>query len=133
MNPASVTRRGAVAAAALLLGGCLVEIRHVEDPLPAFREARAEASRIQGRPGPAHRVNVLVFDEGDRKLVRVSLPLWLVRKIDKDGEIDLGGEAGDLAEGIRPRLRLEDVEKAGLGILVEVEEDGGDQVLVWLS
>jgi len=34
---------------------------------------------------------------------------------------------------VRPHLRLEDIEKAGLGILVEVEEDGGDQVLVWLS
>jgi hypothetical protein len=126
-------RRGAVAAAALLLGGCLVEVRRVEDPRPAFQEARAEASRLQGRPGPAHRVHVLVFDESDRKLVRVSLPLWLVQKIDKDGELDFGDEAGDLAEGVRPRLRLEDIEKAGLGILVEVEEEGGDQVLVWLS
>jgi hypothetical protein len=122
-----------VAVAALLLGGCFVEVRRVEDPLPAFREARAEASRLQGRPGPAHRVNVLVFDESDRKLVRVNLPLWVVRRIDKDGEIDFDDEAGDLAEGVRPRLRLEDIEKAGLGILVEVEEDGGDQVLVWLS
>jgi hypothetical protein len=110
-----------------------VDVRHVDDPVPAFREARAEASKLQGRAGPAHRVNVLVFDEGDRKLVKVSVPLWLVRKIGKDGEIDFGEEAGDVAEGIRPRLRLEDIEKAGLGILVEVEEDGGDQVLVWLS
>jgi hypothetical protein len=130
-----VTQRAtwAVVVAAGLLGGCLVEIRHVDDPAAAFGQARAEASRLQGRPGPAHRVNVLVFDEGDRKLVRVSLPLWLVRKIEKDGEFDLGDEAGDLASGVRPRLRLEEIEKAGLGILVEVEEDGGDQVLVWLS
>jgi hypothetical protein len=122
-----------VAAAALLLGGCLVEIRRVDDPRPAFKEARAEAAGLQGRPGPAHRVHVLVFEESDRKLVRVNLPLWLVRKIDKDGELDFGDEAEDLAEGVRPRLRLEDIEKAGLGILVEVEEEGGDQVLVWLS
>ena len=132
MRRASMGHGGAVAAA-LLLGGCLVEIRHVDDPVPAFRQARTEATKLQGRPGPARRVNVLVFDESDQKLVRVSLPLWLVRKIDKDGEIDLGEEAGDIAEGLRPRLRLEDIEKAGLGILVEVEEDGGDQVLVWLS
>ena len=120
-------------AAAGLLGGCLVEIRHVDDPGAAFGQARAEASRLQGQPGPAHRVNVLVFDEGDHKLVRVSLPMWIAKKIQKDGEIDFGGDAGDLAEDVRPHLRLEDIEKAGLGILVEVEEDGGDQVLVWLS
>jgi hypothetical protein len=129
----SFTKVVGVAAAAVLLGGCFVEIDRVDDPRPAFAKARAEAARIQGRPGPAHRVNVVVYDESDHKLVRVSVPLWLVRKIEKDGEIDLGGEAKGLAEGVRPRLRLEDIEKAGLGILVEVEEDGGDQVLVWLS
>src|SRR5262245_64712054 len=72
MSAAGLTRRGAVMAAALVLGGCLVEIRHVDDPAAAFGEARSEASHLQGRPGPAHRVNVLVFDESDRKLVRVS-------------------------------------------------------------
>jgi hypothetical protein len=123
----------AVLLAALLLGGCFVEIHHVADPRPDFARARDEARRLQGRPGPAHRVNVLVYDEGEGKLVRVSVPVWLVRKIDKDGEIDLGEEAEGIAEGVRPHLRLKDIEKAGLGILVEVEEDGGDQVLVWLS
>ncbi len=33
---------------------------------------------------------------------------------------------------MKSRLRLEDIEKAGRGILVEVEEEDGDQVLVWL-
>jgi hypothetical protein len=126
-------RKAAVAALAVLLGGCFVEIHRVSDPRPDFARARDEASRLQGRPGPAHRVNVLVYDESDRKLVRVSLPLWLVRKIEKNGEIDFGEEAEGLAEGVRPRFRLKDIEKAGLGVLVEVEEDGGDQVLVWLS
>ncbi len=126
-----MNRTGALAV--LLLGGCFVEIHRVADPRPDFARARDEAARLQGRPGPPHRVNVLVYDDSDRKLVRVSVPLWLVRKIEKDGEIDLGGDAEGLAEGVRPRLRLKDIEKAGLGILVEVEEDGDDQVLVWLS
>ena len=76
---------------------------------------------------------MLVFDESDRKLVRVSLPLWLVRKIDKDGELDFGDEARISPKACDHACRLEDIEKAGLGVLVEVEEDGGDQVLVWLS
>jgi hypothetical protein len=29
-------------------------------------------------------------------------------------------------------VRVEDLEKAGVGILAEVEEEGGNQVLVWL-
>jgi hypothetical protein len=30
------------------------------------------------------------------------------------------------------RLRLEDIERAGPGILMEVMEDEGDRVLIWL-
>jgi hypothetical protein len=60
--------------------------------------------------------------------------MWLVRKIDDGDEIDLdlGDEGGEAAERLRSRLRLKDIEQAGRGILVEVEEEDGDQVLVWL-
>ena len=33
---------------------------------------------------------------------------------------------------MRRRLPIEALDKAGLGILAEVDEDGGEQVLVWL-
>jgi hypothetical protein len=115
--------------ASLLVGGCLVEIHHTEDPGPAFAQARAEADRLQGKAGHPHKVNVLVFDRGERKLVHVCVPLWLARKFAKDGEIDLG----EWNEHTSRRLRLRDLEEAGLGVLVEVEEDEGDRVLVWLS
>jgi len=115
-----------------LLGtGCLVQIDHVADASAAFREARAEANRYQGRPGPAHEVNVLVYDPSDRELVRVSVPLWLCRKF--EGKVDLGDEGEDrAARAVRRHIRLKDLEKAGLGTLVEVEEEDGEQVLVWL-
>lgn len=126
--------------AAALSSGCLVEIGHVDDPRPVFREARAEASRYQGRPGPARQLNVLVFDPSDNELVRVSVPMWLARKIckkvdleDDDFRIDFDGDRGDrVARRVRRHVRLEELEKAGRGILVEVEEDGGEQVLIWL-
>src|SRR5262245_7130104 len=86
---------GRLGVLALSLAGaaCFVEIDHCKDPSDAFRQARSEAARYQGRPGPAHRLNVLVFDPGDHELVRVSLPMWLVRKLhDKvdwdDAEVD---------------------------------------------
>ena len=115
-----------------LLGtGCLVQIDHVSDPRSAFREARAEAQRYQGRPGPAHQVNVLVYDPGDRELVRVSVPLWLCRKL--QGKIDWDDRGEErAARAVKRHLRFEDLEKAGLGTLLEVEEEDGDQVLVWL-
>jgi len=125
-----------VTVVALLETACLVQITHVADPSPLFREARAEAARLAGRAGPARELNVLVWDRDERELVRVSLPMWIVRKaerrIDWRNEVDSGDDAKDHIRHALRRVRLEDIEKAGLGVLAEVEEDGGDQVLVWL-
>ena len=132
------TRRLAGAAAVLLAGltsGCLVEIDRVADPGAAFAQARREAALFQGRSGPARQVNVLVYDHDDGELVRVSVPMWLARKIARhEGgfDADFGGD-GRAGEKVKRHVRLEDIEKAGLGILVEVEEDAGDRVLVWLK
>ena len=123
-----------ILAAAVLATGCLVEIDTVSDPQAAFARARADAARVQGRPGRPEHLEVLVFDRHEGRLVRASLPMWLVRKIDDGDEtsLDLGDEGGKAAERVRSRLRLKDVERAGRGILLEVEEERGDQVLVWL-
>jgi hypothetical protein len=108
----------------------------VGDPRAAFAEARDEALAVQGRPGPARELNVLVWDRDDRQLVRVSLPMWLVRKAESaahEVEYDLDDEQAEhVHRTLRRHVRLEDLEKAGLGVLVEVEEDDGEQVLVWL-
>jgi hypothetical protein len=138
----SWARRLAGAAAVLLAGltsGCLVEIDRVADPGAAFAQARREAARFQGRPGPARQVNVLVYGHDDGQLVRVCVPMWLARRVARhEGnlDVDLGGDrrAEEKAEErVKRHVRLEDIEKAGLGILVEVEEDAGDRVLVWLK
>jgi hypothetical protein len=128
----------AVAALGLAESACLVQITHVADPRPIFGAARAEADRLTGRPGRAHELNVLVWNREDHELVRVSLPMWIVRRAerridwDDDGAFDGDGRAHDHVREAMRHVRLEDLEKAGLGILAEVEEDGGDQVLIWL-
>ena len=120
--------------AAVLQAACLVQVQHVADGTAAFREARAEALRYQGRPGPARQLNVLVYDPDDRELVRVSVPMWLARKaaghVDWDVELDASDE--EAVRRLNRRLPIEALEKAGLGILAEVDEDDGEQVLVWL-
>ena len=129
-------RWGSVGLAALVLvqAACLVEIREVRDPGPAFREAREQAERDQRRPGKAHRINVLAFDADEGRLVRVSMPIWLASKI--EGHVDLGDE-GDraLERSVGPRLarriRVKDLAAAGRGLIADVEDDDG-QVLVWL-
>jgi hypothetical protein len=122
----------AVMATTALSVGCLLDIEQVSDPGPAFAEARAEAARVVGRPGPADRLEVLVYDRKDEQLVRVSLPMWMVEKMGDDEEIDIDLD-DETAERIRSHLKLSELKKAPLGPLVEVEEEDGDQVLVWLK
>jgi len=119
--------------AAVLAAGCLVEVEKVDNPRAAFATARAEAAHVQGRPGKPGHLEVLVYDRAEGQLVRASLPMWLVHKADDGDELDLDfDEGGEAAKKVRDRLSLKDIEKAGRGILVEVEEEDGDQVLVWL-
>ena len=127
----------AVAILGGLLGtGCFVSVTHVSNPSAAFAEARAEAARFAGRPGPARSLQVLVYDPGDRELVRVSLPMWLVRKLEHEVDLDDGDwddQGGDkVRHALRGRISLRDLEKSALGTLIEVEEEDGEQVLVWL-
>ncbi|HEU0107652.1 MAG TPA: hypothetical protein VFT38_15845 [Vicinamibacteria bacterium] len=126
--------RLALAVLALVQAACFVEIHHVRDPAAAFRKARAQAQRDQSRPGRAHRLNVLAFDAGEGKLVRVSLPIWLARKI--EGHIDLGEEGGRAMErsvgrSLARQIHVQDLAAAGRGLIADVEDDDG-QVLVWL-
>jgi hypothetical protein len=130
-------RLAALGLGALLGTGCFVDVSHVSDPEPAFREARAEAESLAGRKGPARSVQILVYDPAERELVRVSVPMSLARRIEKESswdEIDLdSAEGGDRAlQALRGRISFRDLERSGLGTLVEVEEADGEQVMVWL-
>jgi hypothetical protein len=133
------TRAAAVAALALLgivESGCLVSVTHVADPTSAFARAREEAVRVSARHGRASHLNVLAWDPGDREMVRVSVPLWLVRTAEHDIDWDeVDGDEHDHERWRRRmgKLRWEDIERAGPGILVEVTEDEGDRVLIWLK
>ena len=117
----------------LIASGCLVDVRTVSDPTPEFRRARADVEEVARHPGPAKSVHVLVYDADERKLVKVDVPLWLVHKFkDEDDEIDLGHEISGRASEHLKKVCLRDLEKVGRGALVEVEDDDGTQVLVWL-
>ena len=118
-----MTRWGAagVVALAVLETGCHVDITKVQDPRPIFDQARREAERAAGRTGRASQVNVLVYEPRERQLTRVRVPMWLAKKFDRH-----------LEAGTR-RIRLEDLAKTGAGTFVEVDDDDGEQVLLWLK
>lgn len=116
--------------------GCLVQVTSVDDPSAAFAEALDEAKRLNGRSGPPHHLQILAFDEGDQKLVRLRLPIWLLHHLDED-DLDLDVHRDDdgekLKRHVRKHLRPSEIEKAELGVVVEIEERSGDRVLIWLS
>jgi len=124
---------------------CLVNISHVSNPDRYFEEARRNAAAVAGRPGPAKELRVLVYDADERKLVRVEVPLGLVlrlveREFDGDSGLDLddmdfchsGGRGCDEARRKLRKFRGKDLEKLPLGLLVEVNEDDGERVFVYL-
>lgn len=128
----------AIILAAASQAACLVQITRVKDARPVLEQARREAERYQGRRGPAHELNVLVWNPREGQLVRVSMPMWLVRTVERrvDWEKEVGGDDDErdrVARRVRRHVRLEDIEKAGLGVLAEVEDEDGEQVLIWLK
>ena len=124
----------AVALLGLLEAGCLVHVTHVSDPGRAFARARDEAVRDGERRGRPSHLNLLAWDPGDREMVRVSIPLWLLENV--KGDVDFDDFEGDDRDAERwrrrmGRLRWEDIARSAPGILLEVTEDEGDRVLVW--
>jgi hypothetical protein len=122
-----------VAVGAMLLAGCLVEVREVRDPRPAFDDARDEARRAEDRGGHAHELNVLAWDPAERKLVRLQVPIWLVLHAHGDVELSFDDDCErHAARLVRRHVHRHDLEHGQPGILVDVREDDGERALVWL-
>lgn len=75
-------------------------------------------------------LRVLAYDTRARKLVRVSIPFWLLRlaptkhvSFMKDGGIDFDSD--------RMRLTLDDLERRGPGLILDQADRRGSHVLVW--
>jgi hypothetical protein len=123
-----------VVAVAVAGSGCLVHVDHVREPEAAFQEAREDAARARRHGGAPHELGLLAYDPSDGELVRVELPLWLVRRACQDGGdfgVTLDDDRLERLGALRQRWRWEDLEDAGPGVLLEVH-DAGERVLVWL-
>jgi hypothetical protein len=75
-------------------------------------------------------LRVLAYDTRARKLVNVSIPMWLLRMAPsnhfsfmKDNGIDFDSD--------RVQITLDDVERRGPGLLLDQADRRGSQVLVW--
>ena len=101
-------------------------------PLIEMRNGHAESS---GEPLPGgasassiSAVHALAWNPRDERLARFELPFWLLRL--KSTPIQFGAYASGLEEsGVR--LRAEDIERYGPGIIADLALDDGVRVIVW--
>lgn len=78
------------------------------------------------RGGAIEHLNILVFSTREGKLVRLSLPMWLLR-MSPDGHVDFNSREVDLDD---IKLSISDLEMAGPGPLF-VRSHKDSHVLVW--
>jgi hypothetical protein len=113
-----------------------------QQPLVEIRETDTEKRQVvvhkppetAERPTTLQSIRVLAFDPHEGRLVRVDVPVWLARMMMSDR----GGSGrrriainGDNIEFDAGDLTFEDVERNGPGLIVDVGDGRGSQVLVW--
>ena len=105
----------------------LIEIRKDDEPI-LHREAAAK--RGAARP-PLVSLRVLAYDNRARKLVRISIPFWLLRLAPSGKKMSFLNDNGIDFDTDRVHLTLEDLESRGPGVVLDQADRRGSQVLVW--
>jgi type II secretory pathway pseudopilin PulG len=73
-------------------------------------------------------LNVMAFDPDDGRIVRISIPFWLLRMKMRGATIDFNGNKMDLED---LKLTVEDLERFGPTLIVDHKNLTGERVLVW--
>jgi hypothetical protein len=93
------------------------------------RFLRANTVRPKAAPTSVpDQLHLLAFDPSDGRIVRFSLPFWLLRMKAGGATIDLNGNRMDLED---LRLTVDDLERYGPSLIVDHLAPDGDRVLVW--
>jgi hypothetical protein len=88
----------------------------------------ANTDRPDGTTRP-EALAIMAFDSRDERVVRMDIPLWLLRLKMRGTRINVGGNGNiDLA---KLRLTVEDLERFGPTLIVDHRDADGSRVLVW--
>jgi hypothetical protein len=144
-------------AVAAVGGAAFFIYRHVHTTFPGHEHAAAEFTRERARFAgqqpliemavgsepvlhrevaeamPGRRLDslrVLAYDKRARKLVRVSIPFWLLRLMPSNHFSFLDDNGIDI-DSDRVRLTIEDLERRGPGLVLDTRDRRGSEVLVW--
>jgi len=101
----------------------LIELQDDHDRTVVHR--RTASSRVE-----ITALHVLAFDPDQNKIVRVTLPFWLLR-LAPSGRFNLGNRGVDI-DTERMHLTVDDLERAGPGLVLDGRGSrDGERVLVW--
>ena len=103
----------------------LIEIREHDAPI-IHHEIVAESPA--GKKLEALRV--LAYDRHARKLVRVSIPFWLLRLAPGKRFVTMPEDGIDF-DSDHMQLNVEDLERRGPGLIIDTKDRRGSHVLVW--
>ena len=105
----------------------LIEIRKDDEPIVHRDQIPSSPSTRQ-----IEALRVLAYDERAGKLVRVSIPFWLLRIMPTRHLAFLNDEGIDVdIDAERVRLTVEDLERRGPGLVLDQADRHGSRVLVW--
>jgi hypothetical protein len=105
----------------------LIEVRTDADPV-------IHHDLIPATPSPRRleSLRVLAYDERAGKLVRVSIPFWLLRLLPGKNLSFLNDEGIDVdIDSARVQLTLDDLERRGPGLVLAHKDRRGSKVIVW--
>ena len=106
----------------------LIEVRRGDEPV-VHRELIPQGA---GSARKIESLRVLAYDDSAGKLVRVSIPFWLLRMLPSKNLSFLSDEGIDVdIDSDRVRLTVDDVDRRGPGLLLDHKDRRGSQVLVW--
>jgi len=106
-------------------------LRRFEGQVPLVAVAPDGSTRLQPRArrggGEVQTIHIVVWNPGERRLVRLQVPFWLMR-LSGDGQIRLGEQHDEV-----PRLEMtvEDLAAAGPGLLLDHTAPDKHRVLIW--
>ena len=88
-------------------------------------DSRREAARDARVP---EKVIVMAFNPDEERIVRVTLPFWLLRLKSRHASINFNGKRMDLED---LKLTVADLERDGPTLIVDQTNPDGTRVLVW--
>ncbi len=93
------------------------------------REDEAVVHHPEGARHDVQALHALAYDERSGKLTHVDVPGWLLRMM-WHGRLRIAN-VGAFDDEATAKLTLDDLERHGPGLVMDVRRHGGSQLLVW--